>query len=216
MHLVTSLRAFLAAVVIISATPGPGPAVALILRRTALRGAAYGAATIVGLEIGIYVWALLVASGFAVVAASETGFAALKIVGCCVLGWLAVRSLRSWWAERRHQAAISEGADSGPRRGLLWAVGEGFVVQMANPKAAIFLLALYPQFVAPGHDLFASTATLGILHVMVESAVYGVLMLSVARASAWFSRSVVRRRLEAVTGAVLVGLGIRLALTERP
>lgn len=214
MHLVSNLPAFLAAVVVISATPGP--AVALILRRTALRGAAYGAATVAGLEAGIYVWALLVASGFGAVGASEAGFVALKVIGCCVLAWLAVRSLRSWWTERQQPTKPLPQVSTGSQRGLLWAAGEGFVVQMANPKAPIFLLALYPQFVAPGRDLFTSTAVLGVLQVAIETVIYTALMLGVARASEWFSRSAVRRRLEAATGAVLVVLGIRLALTDRP
>jgi threonine/homoserine/homoserine lactone efflux protein len=216
MHLVTSLPAFLLAVVLVSVTPGP--AFALVVRRTALRGLGYGVATILGLEIGLYVWALLVASGFAVVAASQTGYLVLKVVGCCVLVWLALRCFRSWWAERRGPAdAAGPTVDAFPagRRGPLWAVSEGFVVQLANPKAAVFLLALYPQFVPADRPLFATTAVLGLLQVVVEIGVYGVLALGVSRASTWFRGSVVRRRLEAVTGTVLLALGARLALSER-
>ncbi len=214
--LVTSLPAFLLAVVLVSATPGP--AFALVVRRTAVRGLGYGLATVVGLEIGLYIWALLVASGFAVVAASEAGYLALKVVGCCVLLWLACRSFRAWWQERRNRAPGpgTNGDTTGPpRRGLLWATGEGLVVQLANPKAAVFLLALYPQFVPRDRPLFATTAVLGLLQVTVELCVYGMLALGVARAGGWFRSSVVRRRLEATTGTVLVALGVRLALSER-
>jgi threonine/homoserine/homoserine lactone efflux protein len=217
MHLVTNMPAFLLAVVVVSMTPGP--AVALIVRRTALRGLGYGVATIVGLELGLYVWALLVASGFAVVAASETGYLALKVVGCAVLAWLAVRSFRAWWTERRHPTDFTPDQngqnEKGRGRGRLWAAGEGFVVQMANPKAAAFLLALYPQFVPQGQPLFATTAVLGVLQVIVEITLYTALAVAVAQANTWFRRSVVRRRLEALTGVVLVGLGLRLAVTER-
>jgi threonine/homoserine/homoserine lactone efflux protein len=216
MHLVTSLPAFLLAVVLVSATPGP--AFALVVRRTAVRGLGYGLATVVGLEIGLYVWALLVASGFAVVAASEAGYLVLKVVGCCVLLWLAWRSFRAWWLEHSESAAGPD-ADEAPteprHRGLLWAAGEGLVVQLANPKAAVFLLALYPQFVPRDRPLFATTAVLGLLQVAVELCVYGALALGVARAGSWFRSSVVRRRLEATTGTVLVTLGVRLALSER-
>jgi threonine/homoserine/homoserine lactone efflux protein len=216
MHLVTSLPAFLLAVVLVSATPGP--AFALVVRRTAVRGLGYGVATVLGLEIGLYAWALLVASGFAVVAASRAGYLVLKVVGCGVLLWLAARSFRAWWRERGEVAAeplaTSGSTDAGPR-GTLWAVGEGLVVQLANPKAAVFLLALYPQFVPHDRPLFAATAVLGLLQVAVELCVYGVLALGVARAGTWFRSTVVRRRLEATTGTVLVALGVRLALSER-
>jgi len=212
--LVTVLPAFVLAVVLVSASPGP--AFALVVRRTALRGLGYGLATIVGLEVGLYLWALLVASGFAVVAASEAGYLALKVVGCCVLLWLAFRSFRAWYAERARTADLEvEPSLVAAPRGRLWAVGEGFVVQMANPKAAVFLLALYPQFVPRDQPLFATTALLGVLQVAVECCVYGALALTVARASAWFGRSAVRRRLEAVTGTVLLALGVRLALSDR-
>jgi threonine/homoserine/homoserine lactone efflux protein len=215
--LVTDLPAFLLAVVLVSATPGP--AFVLVVRRTAVRGLGYGLATVAGLEIGLYVWALLVASGFAVVAASEAGYLVLKVVGCGVLFWLACRSFAAWRAERHHPTVldpeVDPADDPGPQHRRLWAVGEGFVVQMANPKAAVFLLALYPQFVPGDRPLFATTAVLGLLQVAVECCVYGALALTVSRADTWFRRSVVRRRLEAATGTVLVALGLRLALTDR-
>lgn len=213
--LVTNLPAFVLAVVLVSASPGP--AFSLVVRRTALRGLGYGVATIAGLEMGLYLWALLVASGFAVVAASEAGYVALKVVGCGVLLWLACRSFRAWYYERRHSTDLGpDPASVAPgHRGRRWAVGEGFVVQMANPKAAVFLLALYPQFVPADRPLFATTAVLGVLQVAVECCVYGALALGATRANRWFRRSAVQRRLEAVTGTVLMALGVRLAFSER-
>jgi threonine/homoserine/homoserine lactone efflux protein len=219
MAIVTNLPAFLFAVVVVSATPGP--AVALIVRRTALRGLSYGLSTIVGLEIGLYVWALLVASGFAVVAASEFGYAMLKVIGCLLLGWLAIRSFRCWWIERGESSLSGPGPSgdehhAGRERSWFWALGEGFVVQMANPKAAVFLLALYPQFVPRDQPLFQSTAILGVLQVLIETSLYGSLAVGVTRASSWFRTSAVRRRMEALTGTVLVALGVRLALSGDP
>jgi threonine/homoserine/homoserine lactone efflux protein len=214
MGLATNLPAFLLAVVLISATPGP--AFALVVRRTALRGPAHGFATILGLEVGTYVWALLVASGFAAVDASEAAYVALKIVGCAVLAWLAFRSFRAWREERRHPTELDESAtalaSAGPSR--LRSFGEGVVVQLANPKLAVFLLALYPQFVPADRPMFRTTVVLALLQVLVEIAVYGVLALGVAGARTWFRRSAVRRRLEAVTGTVLLALGVRLALSD--
>jgi threonine/homoserine/homoserine lactone efflux protein len=214
MDLVTNLPAFLVAVVIVSATPGP--AVALIVRRTALRGLAYGLATVAGLELGIYAWALLVASGFAVVAASQLGYLVLKVVGCAVLGWLAVRSLRAWWRQRRDPTDLPPpNTDTGQDRGRLWAFGEGVLIQLANPKAPVFLLALYFQFVPADRPLFATTAILAVIQVVLETVIYVTLAVGVARAGRWFRRSVVRRRLEALTGTVMAGLGLRLALSRQ-
>ncbi|MGH3739700.1 MAG: LysE family translocator, partial [Micromonosporaceae bacterium] len=100
------------------------------------------------------------------------------------------------------------------RRGAGWGFAEGALVQLANPKAAIFMLAFYPQFVPPDRPLFATTALLALLQVALEILLYAGLAAAVGRARSWFARPAVRRRLETVSGAVLVGLGLRLALAK--
>jgi threonine/homoserine/homoserine lactone efflux protein len=213
-HLSVSLPAFVVAVLLISASPGP--AMALILRRTALHGMRTAVPLILGLELGLYLWALAAAAGFAaLVAASEAAYWALKIVGACVLVYLGIRAWQAAWRERRAgahtEAAVVE--DRGP--GAVKAFGEGLVVQLANPKAAVFMIAFYPQFVPADQPLFATTALLALLQVSIELCFYFTLAAFVARAGAWFRRSTVRRRLEAISGTVLVGLGLRVAASSR-
>src|SRR5262245_55947489 len=97
--IIASLPAFLLAVVLISASPGP--ALALITRRAALQGARGALPTILGLEAGLYVWALLAGAGLAaLVAASETAYLVLRIVGAVVLIVLGIRAWRTAWADR--------------------------------------------------------------------------------------------------------------------
>jgi threonine/homoserine/homoserine lactone efflux protein len=213
-HLSVSLPAFVVAVLLISASPGP--AMALILRRTALHGMRTAVPLILGLELGLYLWALAAAAGFAaLVAASEAAYWALKIIGACVLVYLGIRAWQAAWRERRAgahtEAAVVE--DRGP--GAVKAFGEGLVVQLANPKAAVFMIAFYPQFVPADQPLFATTALLALLQVSIELCFYFTLAAFVARAGAWFRRSTVRRRLEAISGTVLVGLGLRVAASSR-
>ena len=207
MHLSVSLPAFVVAVLLISASPGP--AMALILRRTALHGMRTAVPLILGLELGLYLWALAAAAGFAaLVAASEAAYWALKIVGACVLVYLGVRAWLAAWRERRPGPTPSPPPveDRGP--GAVKAFAEGLVVQLANPKAAVFMIAFYPQFVPSDQPLFATTALLALLQVAIELCFYFTLAAFVARAGAWFRRSTVRRRLEAISGTVLVGLGL--------
>lgn len=222
MDLVRLLPGFVVAVVLITATPGP--AFALIVQRTAARGLPHGLATLTGTGLGLYTWVLLVASGLAVVAASELGFIVLKIVGVIVLAWFALRAFSSWWRLRSEPTTeLSSAANTAssmttpPFRApqAIRAAGEGFMVQMANPKAAIFLLALYPQFVPPTMPLFQTAAILGLVQVAIESSLYIALGLGVHHAGEWFRRSAVRRRLEAATGTVLLVLGVRLAFSHR-
>ena len=228
------LPAFVLAVVLISASPGP--AMALILRRAALHGFRPTVWTVMGLEVGLYLWALAAAAGFAaVVAASEVAYLVLRVVGAGVLLYLGIRAWRTVWLERRAARGESSQAESarpgsqgqglrgqpksqgrdlratsGRRRSFVEAV----VVQLANPKAAVLMLAFYPQFVPADRPLFATTAMLGLLQVALETALYLALAAGVARAGSWFQRPRVRRRVEAASGTVLVGLGLRVAASS--
>lgn len=91
------------------------------------------------------------------------------------------------------------------------AFGEGVAVQLANPKAAVFMVAFFPRFVPAGPSVFGTTAVLAGLQVGLETVLYLGLAASVASSGGWFRRPVIRRRLEAVSGTVLVGLGLRVA-----
>jgi threonine/homoserine/homoserine lactone efflux protein len=205
-ELVSSLPTFVLAVVLISATPGP--AMALIFRRAAVRGRRGAVPTVLGLELGLYLWALFAGAGLAaLVAASEVAYLVLRVVGAAVLLVLGVRALRTAWLGGAAAAEVPARS-----RGRWWgAFAEGVVVQLANPKAAVLMLAFYPQFVPVGSAVFATTAALGLLQVILETALYLSLAAAVGRAGSWFSRPRVRPRLEAVSGTVLVGLGLRVA-----
>jgi threonine/homoserine/homoserine lactone efflux protein len=212
---VVSLPAFVLAVLLISASPGP--AMALIFRRAALRGLRGAVPTVLGLELGLYVWALFAGAGFAaLVAASEVGYLVLRVVGAAVLLWLGFKAWRAAWLARRDGAA-AVGEELPVVAGRRWwtAFGEGLVVQLANPKAAVFMIAFYPQFVPADGPVFVTTALLGLLQITIETGLYLGLAAGVARAGDWFRRPSIRRRIEAVSGTVLVGLGLRVAATSR-
>lgn len=215
MDLIALLPAFVVAVVVISASPGP--AMALILQRAARHGFRAAVPTVLGLEAGLYLWALAAAAGFAaLVAVSEVAFLVLRVVGAAVLLVLGFRALRSYWLARRvgPEAAWPSGPGS-PRPRAWTAFGEGALVQLANPKAAVFMIAFYPQFIPADRPLFATTALLAALQVVLELGLYLTLAAAVGRAGSWFSRPVVRRRLDLASGAVLVGLGLRVAAEGR-
>jgi threonine/homoserine/homoserine lactone efflux protein len=185
---------------------------ALIFRRAALRGLAGAVPTVLGLELGLYCWALFAGAGGALVAASEVAYLVLRVVGAAVLLYLGARALRAAWLARRDPDAVP--VPEPPRRHRWWgSFGEGFLVQLANPKAAVFMIAFYPQFVPAGGRVFSTTALLGLLQITLETALYLTLAAGVARAGAWFRRPRIRRRLEVVSGTVLVGLGLRVAVS---
>jgi threonine/homoserine/homoserine lactone efflux protein len=211
MDLVAVLPAFVVAVLLISASPGP--AMALTFQRAAAGGWRAAVPTVLGLEFGIYLWALAAAAGFAaLVAVSATAFVVLKVVGAAVLIYLGVRA----WRAALRGGGGEQAVDQVDGRGWWARFAEGTLVQLANPKAAIFMIAFYPQFVPVDRPLFATTAWLAGVQVLIEAGFYLTLAYGVGRAGAFFRRSRVRRRLDAIAGTVLVGLGVRMALGSRP
>lgn len=202
------LVAFVLAVLVVTATPGP--AFALIVRRAGLQGFRPAVATVLGLEAGLFAWAVMAGLGLAaVVAASEAAYWGLRVVGAAVLLVLGVRALIS--ARRPGEPADVVARGHRPWR----AFGEGLVVQLANPKAAVFVLALYTQFVPADARVLRTVLLLAGLQVAIETVLYLGLAAAVGTAGAWFRRSRVRRTLDAATGTVLVGLGLRLAVAPR-
>ena len=214
MDLVSSLPAFVLAVVLISVSPGP--AMALVVRRAALRGTGGAVPVVLGLEAGLYVWALLAGGGFAaLVAASEVAYLVLRVAGAAVLLGLGIRAWRTAWREGQQPDAVGEPGSLPDAHHRWTAFGEGLLVQLANPKAAVLVLAVYSQFVPVHGPVFATTALLGLLQVGLETGLYLALAAGVARAGSWFRRPRIRRRLEAVSGTVLVALGLRVAVSGR-
>jgi threonine/homoserine/homoserine lactone efflux protein len=209
MDVLAVLPAFLLAVVLISASPGP--AMALILRRAALHGPRAAVPTVLGLEAGLYLWALAAGAGLAaLVAASATAYTVLRVVGAVTLLALGVRAWLAAWRDRGEPVPAAAGGTSARR-----AFGEGLVVQLANPKAAVFMFAFYPQFVPQDGPVLVWTAGLALVQVCVETILYLGLAGVVGRASDWLRTPRIRRRLEAVSGTVLVALGLRVAVSSR-
>jgi threonine/homoserine/homoserine lactone efflux protein len=219
--LVRELPGFLVAVLLIAAVPGP--ALALLLRRAAIGGFGAAAPVVVGLETGIYLWVLSAGAGLAAaVAASSTAYTILRIVGGAVLVVLGLQAWRAALSRRtsgdtdpltvdRGELPASRLLGRGRRGGYL----VGLVTNLANPKAAVFTFAFYPQFIPHGYPLLPTAALLGLLQISVETALYMGFGLAVGRARTWFSRSVVRRRLDAFAGTVLIALGLRVATESR-
>jgi threonine/homoserine/homoserine lactone efflux protein len=201
----SDIAAFTAAVALLAMVPGP--ATALIVRRSAVYGTRAALPVVAGIELGIYLWAIAAAVGLAaLVAASEAAYVGLRIVGACVL---IVLGVQAWRAARHVEDAATPASIGVP--GWRWSAGAGALTNLANPKAAVFAFAFYPQFIPSGADVLATTMLLGVLQVVVDATWYVMLALLVGRARDFFSRAAVRRRLERITGTVLIGLGLRLA-----
>jgi threonine/homoserine/homoserine lactone efflux protein len=206
------LWAFLPIAALMTVTPGPGTA---MIVRSALRGGVRTAlATALGNSIGVLTGALLSAIGVsALVAASEVAFAALKLTGAAVLIYLGLGSL----AGRRDDGrpALSGTRDGPEPRSKHAAFRDGLATSLANPKLAVFFVALFPQFVSDGSPVLPAALLMAAMIVAMDLAWYSALAMLVDRTRRAFNRSRFARRLERVMGAVLIGVGVRVALEQR-
>ena len=203
----STVLAFAAVAAVVIVTPGQDTA--LVIRNTLAGRRPAGIATALGVSAGQAVWALATSAGLAaVLVASERVFLTLKLVGAAYLAYLGLHSLMR--SLRRRSA--SRAAGPVPRLGTRAAFRQGALSNLGNPKMAVFFTSLLPQFAARG--AFLDLLALGLVFAVLTVAWLTGYALAVERASTVLRRTGVRRVLDAVTGVVLVALGLRLS-TER-
>ena len=195
------LLAFLGISALVIVTPGQDTA--LTIRNTLAGGRRAGSFTALGVSTGQAVWTLAASAGVAaLLVASEPAFVALKLAGAAYLVFLGVQAL---------VAAVRRGTAGSHALG---AFRQGVISNLGNPKMAVFFTSLLPQFAPEGGASFAAMLALGLLFCTMTLVWLAAYAAGVARAGAVLRRPRVRRALDAVTGTVLVALGLRLA-TER-
>ena len=194
--------AYLAVMAVLIVTPGPD--MAMTTRNALVGGRRAGVVTGVGVGIGSAVWALAAVVGVAeLLAVSAAAFTVFKLAGGAYLLGLGLLTLLH---------VRKPGPPTVPRRGGRPLV-QGLLNNLLNPKAAAIFLTLVPQFVAPGDTWPRLLAMVLAYEVLVIGwlALYSHLVIAARdRIGDRF-----RRATEAVTGCVLVGLGVRLALERR-
>ena len=188
----------------------PGQDTALTISRTLAGGRGAGIRTAAGVVCGQAVWALAASAGVAaLLVASEPAFVALKVAGAAYLVFLGGRALHAALRGRAPNGDDArEPSDSGGGGDSL---RQGLLSNLGNPKMAVFFSSLLPQF----GDSFFALLGLGLLFCALTMLWLSAYALAIARAGDLFRRPRVRRTLDAVTGAALVALGIRLAATDR-
>jgi threonine/homoserine/homoserine lactone efflux protein len=202
------LAAFLVVAVIVIVTPGPDTA--LTIRNPLRGGRRSGVFTAAGVAAGQATWTVATSAGIAaLLVASEPVFRAIRYAGALYLAYLGLSAL--WAAVRRGDRAGDVHADAAPALSPPVALRQGLVSNLTNPKMIAFFPALLPQFVPHGSGAFLALLVLGLLFSTMTLVWLTAYAFAVAKAGDLLLRGRVRRLLEAGTGVVLVGLGLRLA-----
>jgi threonine/homoserine/homoserine lactone efflux protein len=183
----------------------PGPDTLVVLRNLVRGGRAAAARTVLGILTGLAVWVTAAALGLsAVLRASHEAYLALRIAGALYLLWIGIGSLRSRGRPSDEPAG---------RRGL---IGTGYPAGLAtnllNPKVGVFFVTFLPGFVPPGYPVGWMSVALGAIFVLLTATYFAVLLAVSGPVTHWMSTVRIRRRMDRVTGTVLVGFGVRLAV----
>jgi len=204
---------FLVAITLLSMSPGVDTL--LVIRNTARGGWRDGVATSLAICCGLFVHATVSALGISLILLqSAWAFGVLKLAGAAYLVWLGVASLL---AARRGQGLPVAGVATARAPVPLWRpVREGLLSNVLNPKTVVFYMAFLPQFIAPGDPALAKSLWLAGVHFVVANLWQIGIVAMVGSAGQWLSSAAFTRWLNGLTGAVLVGFGIKLALTRSP
>jgi threonine/homoserine/homoserine lactone efflux protein len=192
----------------------PGPNVVFVVSRGVALGRRAALVTVVGGVLGLVFQGTLVTIGVgSIVARSDAVFTALKLIGAAYLVFLGIRNIR----ERKALAEVFSPRAATVPKPLRRIVREGFFVGATNPKGVLIFTAVLPQFIdrSQGHDTL-QLATLGAICVVIALLSDGAWAIASGTAREWLGRS--SRRLETMSGvggAMLVALGVGLAVTGR-
>jgi threonine/homoserine/homoserine lactone efflux protein len=200
-----SLGLFAVAAILLLLTPGP--AVLYIVARSVEQGRVAGLISVCGITSGTFVHIAAAALGLsALLASSALAFAVVKYAGAAYLIYIGVRRILSRDDAPAAQLEL-------PRRSLGRLYRDGFIVNLLNPKTALFFVAFLPQFVDPARGAVAfQVAFLGVMFAAMGFVSDGVYALAAGTAGRWVKRNNHYLRWERyVTGTVFIGLGVTAA-----
>jgi len=188
----------------------PGPAVLLVLSRTAQAGRKTGVMTGLGIATGDFVHTVFAAVGLsAVLMTSALAFNAVKFIGAAYLIYLGIRAI----LENERDASLPKVPAVTPAKAFLQAVP----AEVLNPKTALFFLAFMPQFVHPERgSVFVQFAALGLIFVVLSSLYTTLIALSirplgrVVKRLSWISRWQGK-----IIGTIFITLGLKVATQHR-
>ncbi len=201
------LLAFCGVAAVLVVTPGPD--MALVARNALVAGRDAVPVTVLGICAGILVHAMAAAIGLsALLRASATGYAVVKVAGGAFLVYLGIQA---WRASRRDE----DGGEwmLGPARRFAGggAFRQGFLTNVLNPKLVVFFISVLPAFASPDGSFFAQVVILASIHLALTLAWLLTYGNAIARVGEVMRTPRIRHFLERLSGTILIALGLRVA-----
>lgn len=194
----------------------PGADTALVTKNAVAHGRRAAYFSIFGISLGVSVHATASALGLsAIISQSALAFEVVKWLGAGYLVFVGIQTIRG---EGKH-APVDDGPGAATvgsaRQGAKGAFWQGLLTNLLNPKVALFYLTLLPQFISPGDPVLQRSLMLAGIHIGMGLTWLSAYAYFISRLAATMARPSVKRGVERVTGVLLVGLGLRLALERR-
>jgi threonine/homoserine/homoserine lactone efflux protein len=162
--------------------------------------------TTTGIALALAIWTTATAVGLsALLRASGEPLFVLKLVGAAYLAYLGVRTL----IESRRRPEDLMAAAPAPAHAIF---RQGFISALSNPKLGVFFVTFLPQFVAPGQPILPRLLLLGVIFAVIGWTWMNAYGLLVTRLRDVITAPRVRQWMERITGVVLLGFGVRLAI----
>ena len=200
------LGIFLTAALLLAITPGPG--IFYVLTRSIRGGRQEGVHSSLGTAVGGMVHVIAAALGIsAILASSAIAFLIVKYVGAAYLIYLGIATIRQKDKVPTLENSVAEPSHSAFRQGI--------TTEVLNPKTAIFFLAFIPQFVNPAGNVALQFLLLGTISVSFNTLADLVVATLAGPIGQRLKSSVrLRRRQQQVSGSMLLGLGLYVALAD--
>ncbi|MGP5195520.1 LysE family translocator [Arthrobacter rhombi] len=189
----------------------PGLDTVLVLRASISQGRRHGYAT----ALGAMLWGIAAAVGAsALLAASETAFTILKLVGALYMAWLGATML---WRSlgRTPPTVVADQPGARASRGLLFSWAKGAGTNLLNPKVGVFYIAMIPQFIPAGTSTLLMGIALAGVHNLLALIWFSLLINGTHLARGTFQKPGFIRWTDRVAGVALLGFGATLAFNSR-
>ncbi|MBS4213821.1 MULTISPECIES: LysE family translocator [Neobacillus] len=190
----------------------PGPDTAIATKNTLTVGRAGGYKTVFGTCCALFIHTTAAVVGLsAIIVKSALLFSIFKYVGAVYLVYLGAKTL---WALKNKEAAAAAEIPVESKFESKSCFKQGFLTNLLNPKVAVFFLTFLPQFVHSGTKTFIPFLIMGITYTVLTAIWFLFYIYLLNQISAFMKKPRTQRVFEGLTGTVLIGFGIKLALEK--
>ena len=186
----------------------PGPNSVLILRSAMVNGRKAAFANIGGLLTATFMHAALSIAGLsAIILASSTAYAVIKIAGAAYLIYLGLKAIRASFKPKKAKPEMETQKPVQKPRSFFAAFGEGLLTQLLNPKVSMFYLAAFPQFIDLLNPNYGYALLLTCIHTFWIGAWFSLMTLGLGKMAGALGSDLVTRWMNRASGIALLGFG---------